>query len=171
MLSSFHHHGFLAWLKNLAHVHAAVDVEDLAIDVGGFVAGEEDDGGSDVAIETETAQRDHGFHFVFDFLRQWVGHGRFDEAGRDGVHGDAARSGFDGDGAGEADEAGFGGDVVLTGVTGLGHHRTDIDDAAGRCLSASRPKPLLNAEMRAGEVGAARRPNLRFSCAGQECRG
>ena len=41
--------------------------------------GEEDDCGGDVAVETETAQRDHGLHFVFDFLRQRVGHGRFHE--------------------------------------------------------------------------------------------
>src|ERR1700683_1791346 len=82
----------------LAHVQAAVDVEDLAGDVAGFVAGEEDDGGGDVAVESETAQRDHRFHFVFDFLRQRIGHGRFDETGRDGVDGNAARGDFDGDG-------------------------------------------------------------------------
>jgi hypothetical protein len=37
----------------LAHVEAAVDVEDLAGDVGGFVAGEEDDGGCDVGFGAE----------------------------------------------------------------------------------------------------------------------
>ena len=38
-------------------LHAAVDVEDLAGDVSGFVAGEEHDGdgGGDVAVEAETA--------------------------------------------------------------------------------------------------------------------
>ena len=51
-------------------------------------------------------------HFVFQFLRERVGHGRNDEAGRDGVHRDVARGDFDGDGAGEADQPGLGGDVI-----------------------------------------------------------
>jgi hypothetical protein len=41
--------------ETLAHVQAAVDVEDLASDVAGFVAGEEDDGGGDVAVGAEAA--------------------------------------------------------------------------------------------------------------------
>ena len=40
-------------LTTLTHVKAAVDVEDLAGDVGGFVAREEDDGGSDVGFGAE----------------------------------------------------------------------------------------------------------------------
>jgi hypothetical protein len=92
---------------NLAHVQAAVDVEDLAGDVAGFIAGEKDDGGGDVTVGAETAERDHRLHFVFDFLRKRIGHGRGDEAGRDGIHGDTARSDFDGDGAREADQAAF----------------------------------------------------------------
>src|SRR5271156_3512910 len=39
----------------LAHVQAAVDVKNLARDVAGFVACEEDDGGGDVAVGAETA--------------------------------------------------------------------------------------------------------------------
>ena len=39
----------------LAHIEATVDVEDLAGDVGGFVAGEEDDGGSYVGVRAEAA--------------------------------------------------------------------------------------------------------------------
>src|SRR3984957_16742800 len=142
------------FFTKLSHVHAAVHVEDLAGDITGFVAGEKDDGGGDVAVQAETAERDHGFHFVFDFLRERVGHRRFDEAGRNGVHGDAARGDFDGDGAGEADESGLGGDVIrLAGVAGLGHHRADIDDAAGTLLEHSAER-LLDAEMRPGKVGA-----------------
>src|SRR5579862_3379908 len=66
--------------KLLAHVQAAVDVEDLAGDVAGFVAGEEGDGGGDVAVGAEAAERDHRLHFVFQFLRERIGHGRGDEA-------------------------------------------------------------------------------------------
>jgi len=51
--------------ENLAHVQAAVDVEDLASDVAGLVAGEEDDGGGNVAVGAEASERDHRFHFVF----------------------------------------------------------------------------------------------------------
>ena len=40
-------------LTALAHVEAAVNVEDLAGDVGGFVAGEEHDGGCDVGFGAE----------------------------------------------------------------------------------------------------------------------
>jgi hypothetical protein len=39
----------------LAHVEAAVDVEDLAGDVGGFVARKEDDGGGYVGFRAEPA--------------------------------------------------------------------------------------------------------------------
>src|SRR6202035_5419150 len=49
----------------LVHAQAAVDVEDLAGDVAGFVADEEDDGGGDVAVGAEAAERDHRLHFVF----------------------------------------------------------------------------------------------------------
>jgi hypothetical protein len=49
--------------SKLAHVQAAVDAEDLAGDVGGFVAREEDDGGGDFSIGAEAAERDERFHF------------------------------------------------------------------------------------------------------------
>jgi hypothetical protein len=51
--------------ENLAHVQAAVDVQNLPGDVAGFVAGEENDGGGDVAVGAKAAERDHRFHFVF----------------------------------------------------------------------------------------------------------
>ena len=94
------------------------------------------------------------FHFIFEFLRERGGHRRVNEAGSDGVHGDVARSDFDGDSAGEADQAGFRRDVVrLAGVAGLRDDRSEIDDAAGALLE-HRAEGLLDAEMRAGEVGA-----------------
>src|ERR1700683_1115159 len=113
----------------LAHVQAAVDVENLAGDVAGFIAGEEDDGGGDVAIRAETTERDHGLHFVFYFLRERISHGRSDEAGGDRVHRDTARSDFNGDGAREADQARFRCDVIrLAGVARLGDYGSDVDD-------------------------------------------
>ena len=51
----------------LAHVQAAVDVEHLAGDVAGFVAGKENDRGGDVAVTAEATERDHGLHLVFQF--------------------------------------------------------------------------------------------------------
>ena len=64
------------------------------------------------------------FHFVFQFLRERVGHRCFDETGRDGVHRDASRRDFDGHGTREADQPGFRGDVIcLPGIPGLGDYR------------------------------------------------
>ena len=51
----------------LAHVQAAVDVQDLAGDVAGFVAGEENNRGGDVAVAAKAAERDHRLHLVFQF--------------------------------------------------------------------------------------------------------
>ena len=76
---------------------AAIDIEDVAGDVGGFVAGEKT-----MAAATSRAvpMRPSGMRvvqFVFHFVGEHVGHGRDDEARRDGVHGDVARGDFDGD--------------------------------------------------------------------------
>ena len=87
----------------LTHVQAAIDVEDLAGDVCGLVAGEKNHGGGDFAVGSKAAERNHGPHFVFQFLRKRIGHRRFDESRRDGVHGNRARGDFDCNGAREAD--------------------------------------------------------------------
>ena len=64
------------------------------------------------------------------------------------------RGDFDGDGAREADESRLGGDVIrLPGVAGFGHDRGDVDDAAGALLEHCA-EGLLDAQVRAGEVGA-----------------
>ena len=57
-------------MSALAHVHPAVYVEDLAGDVAGFVACQKGDGGGNVAVGSEAAQRDQRFHFIFQFLRE-----------------------------------------------------------------------------------------------------
>ena len=96
----------------------------MAGDVGGFVAGEKNDRRR--RRRAATPSRPSGmrvFNSSFTLSRQDVGHRRFDEAGSDGIHGDVARSDFHGDGFGEADESGFGRDIVgLAGVAHLGDH-------------------------------------------------
>jgi hypothetical protein len=89
----------------LVHVHAAVDVKNLAGNVASFVARKEDDRCGDFVVCAESAERDQRFHFFLQLGRERIGHRRFDEAGRDGIDGDAARSDFDGDGARETDQA------------------------------------------------------------------
>jgi len=56
-------------------IHAAVDVEDVAGDVGGFVAGEEDDGCGNVLAGAHAAERNAHFQFFFHFVRKDGGHG------------------------------------------------------------------------------------------------
>ena len=77
-------------LDNLAHVQAAIDVEDLPGDVAGFVAREKNDRGCDVAAAAEAAEWDHRLHFVFQFGGKRIGHGRGDEPRRNGVYCDVA---------------------------------------------------------------------------------
>src|SRR6266851_620230 len=135
-------------------MQAAVYVEDVAGDVGGLVAGQENDGGGYVAGGAQAAERNARLQFFFHLVRQHGGHWRFDEAGSDGIHGDVARGDFDGDGFGQADQAGFCGDIIgLAGIARLGYHRADVDDAA-RAGFHHRRQSLLDAEMRAGEIGA-----------------
>src|SRR5882762_14193 len=135
-------------------IHAAVDVEDVAGDVGGFVAGEENDGGGDILAGAHAAERNAHFQFFFYFVGKDGRHGRLNETGSHGVDGDAARCDFDGDGLGEADEAGFRGDVIgLPRVTAFGDDGRDVDDAAGASFHHRR-QHLLDADVRAGEIGS-----------------
>src|SRR6266852_579902 len=141
-------------LAHSGQIHAAVHVEDVAGDVGGFVGGEEEDGRGDIAAGTHATEGNADFQFFFYFVGEDVGHGRGDEAGGDGVDCDVARSDFHSDGFGEADDAGLGGDVIdLACVAHLRDDGGDVDDA-----SSAGPhhdgKRLLDAEMSAGEIGA-----------------
>src|SRR5579883_1279848 len=139
---------------DLSEVHAAVDVENVAGDIGGFVAGKEYDGGGNVAGTTHAAERNARLEVFLDLVWQDLCHGCLDKAWSDGVHGDITRGDFDADGLGEADQAGFSGNVIgLAGVAGLRDDAGDVDDAARARLHHRRQR-LLDAEMRAGEVGA-----------------
>src|SRR5882762_2020611 len=134
-------------------IHAAVDVEDVAGDVGGFVAGEENDGGGDILAGAHAAERNAHFQFFFYFVGKDGCHGRLDETRSHGVDRDVARSDFDGDGFGEADEAGFGRDVIgLAGVAAFGDDGRDVDDAAGAGFHHRR-EHLLNADVCTSEIG------------------
>src|SRR4051794_19180376 len=113
------------------HVHAAVDGEYVAGDVGGIFAGEEFDRVGDVFGLTDAGERYLGEDFGFDFVREDLGHVRFDVAGGDGVDGDAAGAHLLREGLGHGDHAAFGGGIVgLSGGSGLPDHGSDIDDPA-----------------------------------------
>src|SRR5438034_9245161 len=93
---------------------AAVYVEGLAGDVGGFVGGEEGGGGSDFAGFAGAAEGD-----LRDDLGEDVGaledpadHGGVDETGVDAVDADAMGADLGGDVAGEGFDSEFRGRVV-----------------------------------------------------------
>src|SRR5258708_2617102 len=159
-------------LDALSQIHAAVDVEDVAGDVGGFVAGEENDGGGDILAGSHAPEWDAHFQFFFHFVGKDCRHGRLDETGSHGVDRDVARSDFDGDGFGDADEAGFRGDVVvLPSVAAFGDDGRDVDDAAGAGFHHRR-QHLLDADVRARKIGSDDRvPIVRLHAHGQTVAG
>src|SRR5215470_4744408 len=59
-------------------IHAAVDIEDVAGNISGLVAGEKNDGGGNIAAGTEAPERNAHLQFLFHLVRQHRGHGRFD---------------------------------------------------------------------------------------------
>jgi hypothetical protein len=59
----------------LRQIHAAIDVEDVAGDVGGFVAGEEDDGRCNILAGAHAAERNAHFQFFFYLVGENGGHG------------------------------------------------------------------------------------------------
>src|SRR5882757_7714240 len=123
-------------------------------DVSGFVAGEEHDGSGDIFAGSHPPERDAYFQFFFHFVGKDGGHGRLDEARSYGVDGDIARRDFDGNGFGQSDEAGFRSNVVgLPRVAAFRDDGGDVDDAAGAGFHHRR-QHLLDAKMRAGEIGA-----------------
>src|SRR5260221_6653755 len=79
-------------------IHAAVDVEDVAGDVSGFVAGEEDDGGGDVFARAHAAERNAYFQFFFHLVRKNGGHWRLGATPRHRGVRDGLRSTFASDG-------------------------------------------------------------------------
>src|SRR5690606_9211230 len=114
---------------------AAVDVQGLAGDVGGFVGGQVDGGGGDLVARAEAAGGDVLEDGLALLVVEHVGHRAGDEARGDAVDGDAAAADLLGQRLGEADHAGLGGGVVgLARVAGDADHRGDADDAAGAAL-------------------------------------
>src|SRR5206468_2505716 len=135
----------------LRQVHAAVDVEDVAGDVGGFVASEENDGGGNIFASSHATERDAYFQFFFHFVGKDGSHGRLDEPRSHGVDGDVARSNLNGNRFGKPDDSSFRGDVVgLSGIASFRDNGRNVDDAPGTSLHHRR-QHLLDAEMCAGE--------------------
>src|SRR6476646_6217777 len=89
------------------HRHAAVDVQDLAGDVGGEVGCQEEDGVCYVVRVADALGGDGLEHGIFEFLGEDGGDVGLYEAGGYGVGGDVAAGDLAGDGLGEADQTGL----------------------------------------------------------------
>ena len=117
------------------HGHAAIDHDDLAGDVAGFIGGEESGGVGDIFRLAEVGQGDAGEQGFASFLGDGIGHVGGDEAGGDGVDRYLAAGDFLSHGLGEADDTGLGGRVVtLAHVAGEAHDGGNVDDATCRAL-------------------------------------
>ena len=113
------------------HVHAAVNLDNLAGDVAGEVAGQESGHVGDVFHLSAAAQGNLLDPFLANFVGQGGGHGCFDEARGNGVGTDAAAAHLLGNALGQGDEAGLGGGVVaLSGVAMNAYDTGHVDDAA-----------------------------------------
>ncbi|EGE56495.1 hypothetical protein RHECNPAF_6420040 [Rhizobium etli CNPAF512] len=141
------------------HNQSAIDIDRLAGDISGVVAGEEGDQAGDIFAGSGALHRD-----AFDpFLHQFTGgvvaeqlapglvvigpHVGFDDAGAEGVDGNLFDRDFLRQALGDADDAHFRGGVVrgvdeaVAGLAGGG-----VDDAAAALVLAHSGNGLLGAE-------------------------
>ncbi len=135
--------GFRCWIASRSsrylslnvplHIEAAVDVEDLAGDVGRLGRAEKEDGVDDVVDLAEPSQRDLGNEFLGDVVRHVL-----DDVGRDKPRGDTVdRRAVPGEFAGgdfcEPDQPRLARRVVgLAKEAGEGRDRCDVYDASIR---------------------------------------
>src|ERR1035437_7729209 len=117
------------------HGHAAIHGQHLAGDIVRPRAGEEQYRRRHVFRLAKRAQRNLLDDAVLLFLGQLVGHGRLDEARRNGVYRDAPAGHFAGAGLGETNDACLAGPVIaLAGVADKTDHRGDVDNPARTLL-------------------------------------
>src|SRR5882672_980929 len=118
-------------LRLSAHVHAAVDVNGRAGDVGGLRRGEKSHHGGHVLRFSEAPQGNLLKQRPTLRLGQRSGHVGVDKAGRNAVDGDAAAADLPRERPRHARDAGLRRRIVdLTGVSARTDHRGDVDDAA-----------------------------------------
>ncbi len=132
-------------------VPAAVDVEGLAGDVAGLGAGQEEDGVGNFVRLAKTVEGDLGEHLGADFVRDGFAHFGEDDAGGNGVDGDALAAQLPGEDAGHGADAGLGSGVVSLaekaqgcGDAGQGDDAAVVAHALGGCFATVED---------AGEVG------------------
>lgn len=137
----------------MPHAQAAINGNHGTADVACCVGGEEEGYVGDFLGFGEAFGGDGVGVLLFEVIGEGFGHVGFDEAGGDDVGGDVAGAEFAGDGAGHADEAGFGGGVVdLAGVAVEADDGGDVDDAAAFVFEEALGGALGDAEG-TGEVG------------------
>src|ERR1035437_7666000 len=138
--------------RPVLHVHAAVDGEDVAGDVGGLFGDQELDGVGDVLGLAGAGEGNLGQVLGLHLFGQNARHVGFDVAGGDGVDGDVAATHLLGEGLGHGDEAALGGGVIgLGGASRLPDHGGHIDDPPPTVAHHSG-QYLLRATERAGEI-------------------
>lgn len=113
----------------------AVDGEDGAGDVAGFVGGQEDDGGIEFAGLAVALHGDVGFSERLELVGVENGFGEFgfEVAGTNRIDSNAIGGEFGGDGASEVDDgalAGVVGDGVNFSIADQAVHAGDVDNAA-----------------------------------------
>lgn len=118
-----------------ADTQTAIDIEDHASDVGGGRRTEEGRRLSDVSRRAGVPKRDLGDELVARGAVHRGQHRRLDQAGRNGVGGDAVASSLESDSAGESDDSGLGRGVVrLSEVSSPAHRGKGQDPAVASLL-------------------------------------
>src|SRR5882672_1646398 len=145
-----------------SHIHAAVDVERRARNVGGARRGEEGHDRRDVFRTPEPAQRNLLEQRRPLLFRERPGHVGVDKSRRDAVDRDASAADLARQRAGHSGDAGLRRGIIdLPCVAARGDHGRDVDDAPGARLHHAAQHGLGEAEHRL-EVGVDHRVPLGF---------
>ena len=113
------------------HIHATVDLNDLAGHIARHIAGEEGGDIGDVVDLTAATQRNFLNPFGTDVVGQSGCHRRLDKAGGYGIGTDSTRADLLGDALGQSDKAGLRSSVVrLSGIAVDAYYRSHVDDRA-----------------------------------------
>jgi len=127
--------------------HAAVDGEHGAVDVAGFIGGEEEEGAGDFFGLPDAPGGDARDHHLQDLFGHALDHIGGDEAGGDSVGGDVVAPELAGPDARHADDASLGCHVVgLPEVAVQAHNRRGADDPAITAFDHVRRDGLAHAK-------------------------
>src|SRR4029077_20111071 len=139
------------------HIHAAVDMQRRACNVGGLRRREKGHGRRHVLRISQASQRNLLKQRLSLLLREGPGHVRVDESRRDAIDGHAAAADLPGERSRHPGDSGFRGGIVdLAGVAARSHHGGDVDDAPRAGLHHSAQHGFAEPEHRL-EIGVDHR--------------